>query len=153
MGSQMKRLFSLLLVAMLGTAGCDNLADSVRSRLEPNGNPHVRVFSADEKTAYAAALAALDQIDFHFTHGGPAEGEMEALSSITHDADGSRQVSLAAEFRVANGGGTEVTVRMKEILETDPEAHLGQGTETPLRDTPLYEVFFRNISQELELKK
>ena len=149
----MRRLYSLLLAAMLGAAGCDNVVDSVRTHLQPSGDPHVRVFAADERTTYAAALAALDQVDFHFTHGGPAEGELEAMSSITHDADGSRQVSLAAEFRAANGGGTEVTVRMKEILETDPDAHLGQGTETPLRDTPLYEVFFRNISQQLELKK
>jgi hypothetical protein len=98
-------------------------------------------------------LAALDQFDFRFTHGGPAEGHLEAISSITHDSDGARQVSLVAEFRLANGGGTEIAVRMKEILEADSDAHLGQGTETPLRDTPLYEVFFHNIGQQLGLRK
>jgi hypothetical protein len=92
-------------------------------------------------------------MDFRFIHGGPAEGEMAALSSIQHESDGDRQVSLAAEFRVANGGGTEVTVRMKEVVETDPDAHLGQGVESPLRDTPLYAVFFHAIDQQLNPAK
>jgi len=147
----MKGALAFLLAAVaLAAAGCDNVADSVRDRLEPRADPHIRVFAADEKATYAAARAALDQIDFRFTRGGPAEGEMEAISPITHDqAEGARQVSLAAEFRAANGGGTEVSVRMKEIIEADSDGHLGQGTEAPLRDTPLYEVFFRTIGQQL----
>jgi hypothetical protein len=143
----------LVAAAALAAAGCANVADDVRARLQPDVAPHVQVFAADPKAAYAAALAALDQMDFRYTHGGPAQGELEAISSIRHESDGDRQVSLAAEFRVAADGGTEVSVRMKEAVEADPDAHLGQGVEGPLRDTPLYAVFFRAIDQELAARK
>jgi hypothetical protein len=151
---RMNRMLTLACLFLLfAAAGCDNVVDSVRARMEPAVEPHVRVFAADERTTYAAALAALDQIDFRFTHGGPAQGEMEAISSITREDADARQVSLVAEFQAAGGGGTEITVRMKEIVETDSNGELGQGVESPLRDTPLYEVFFHYIDQGLAPKK
>lgn len=142
--------FAALLIA---AAGCDNVVDNFRDRLQPNIEPHVHVFAADERTTYAAALAALDQIDFRFTHGGPAQGEMEAISSVMREDAGARQVSLVAEFRVADGGGTEMSVRMKEAVEDNSDTHLGQGIESPLRDTPLYEAYFHAIDEQLAAKK
>ena len=43
--------------------------------------------------------------------------------------------------------GTEVSVWFKEIVEGDSEHRQGFATETPMRDTPLYETFFRGIQQ------
>ena len=45
-------------------------------------------------------------------------------------------------------GGTEVRLTLKEIIE-DSSEHLGMATTSPLRDTPLYEVFFHAIQANL----
>ena len=50
-------------------------------------------------------------------------------------------------------GGTEVNVRLTEIIEIDSSNRAGQATETPLRDTPQYEVFFRSVQQALDAQK
>jgi hypothetical protein len=50
-------------------------------------------------------------------------------------------------------GGTELSVTLTEIIEADSRGRAGQGTATPLRDTPLYEVLFRNVQQALDSQK
>jgi serine/threonine protein kinase len=50
-------------------------------------------------------------------------------------------------------GGTEVTVVLKEIVEADSADHAGVATETPLRDTPLYDNFLRAIQKALDARK
>ncbi len=47
-------------------------------------------------------------------------------------------------------GGTQLTVRITEIIEADSSNRAGQATETPLRDTPQYDVFLRRVQQALE---
>lgn len=142
------RLSMLCLAAFL-LAGCATV-ESVRDKIEAGPPPRVRVFPADPRTTYKAARAALDQMGYTFEHGGPAEGELTALGPVMPaDIEGSsHQYSLAAHFRAVEGG-TEVSVQMKEIYEEDTEHHQGMATTSPLRDTPLYEVFFRGIRQAL----
>jgi hypothetical protein len=48
-----------------------------------------------------------------------------------------------------DGKGTGVAVRLTEILEADSSNRAGQATESPLRDTPQYDVFFRRVGQAL----
>ena len=48
-------------------------------------------------------------------------------------------------------GGTQLTVRITEILEADSSNRAGMATETPLRDTPQYDVFLRRVKQALEV--
>jgi hypothetical protein len=141
-------LTGFLLASALLLAGC-SVADSVRDRVAADHAPHARVFAAEPRAAYAAAHAALDPMGFRLTHGGPAEGQMEALSSVMAGEAGekARQVSLRAEFHAADGG-TEVQVWLKEIIEDD-SARLGMATTTTMRDTPLYEVFFHAIQANL----
>jgi hypothetical protein len=141
-------LGGLLLAGALLLGGCA-VADSVRERVAADHAPHTRVFAADPRAAYAAAHAALDPMGFRFTHGGPAEGLMDALSAVMPGEAGenARQVSLHAEFHAAEGG-TEVRVTLKEIIEDDAD-RLGMATTTGLRDTPLYEVFFHAIQANL----
>ena len=141
-------LASLFLATALLLAGC-SVADSVRERVAADNTPRTRTFAAEPRATYAAAHAALDPMGFRFTHGGPAEGQMDALSSVMAGEAGekARQVSLHAEFHSADGG-TEVKVWLKEIIEDD-SSHLGMATTTPMRDTPLYEVFFHAIQSNL----
>jgi hypothetical protein len=86
---------------------------------------------------------------YTFSRGGPAEGWLDALGPVLPGDAGenARQISLHAEFHAAEGG-TEVALNLKEIIE-DSSAHLGMATTTPLRDTPLYEVFFHAIQANL----
>lgn len=141
-------LSGLALAGVLFLAGCA-VTDSVRDRIAANNAPHVRVFASDPRPTYAAALASLDPMGFRLTHGGPAEGQMDALSAVMPGEPGenAEQISLHAEFHSADGG-TEVKVTLKDIVEDDSN-HLGMATSTHMRDTPLYEVFFHAIQQNL----
>jgi hypothetical protein len=44
-----------------------------------------------------------------------------------------------------SGGGTSVEVSLTEILSADPTNKEDMATQTPCRDTPLYDVFFKDI--------
>jgi len=136
-------------------AGCDEIPDSLRDRVDGAEAPHVRVYAADQRTTYLGARAAVDQLGFRFVRGGPATGQLEALSELSPgDSQGStQQFSLKAKFSPTLDGGTEVSVWLKEIVEADSTNHQGFATESPLRDTPLYETFFRAIQQGIDGKK
>ena len=153
------RRFPLRLLALLGLllAGCEQMPESLRDRM-PGGSgaqPHIRAFPADPKATFAAARTALDQMGYRVTGGGPAQGRISALSDVSRgDWPGSsHQFSLQAEFHpTLDGSGTEVSVRMTEVIEDDSVNHQGQGTETALMDTPLVEVFFHGIQQNLPVQ-
>jgi len=135
-------------------AGCDStIGDTFHTALSPREAPRTRVFQADGKAAYAAAKAAAEEMGYHYVKGGPAEGELDELSEITggDDSGSSRQVSLKVLLSPADPSGTSVEVSFEEILEsTSTGATPGMATESPLKDTPLYEVFFRTLGNDLQ---
>jgi hypothetical protein len=145
----------LLAAAFMLCAGCDEIPDSLRDRIDGAEAPHVRVYAADQRTTYAAARAAVDELGFRFVKGGPATGELEALSALAPgDNQGStQQFSLKATFSPTPDGGTEASLWLKEVVEADSANRQGFATESPLRDTPLYETFFRAIQQGIDGKK
>jgi hypothetical protein len=149
----MKTLSVALCCASALLAGCDStIGDSVQSALSPRESPRSRVFQAEGRAAYAAAKAAAEEMGYHYVKGGPAEGELDELSEITggEDSGGSRQVSLKVRLSPADPSGTTVEVSFEEILETTQNgATPGMATEAPLKDTPLYEVFFRTLGNDL----
>jgi hypothetical protein len=133
-------------------SGCESgLPDDVRSALGPREAPRTRVFQADQKATYAAVKAAADEMGYKFEHGGPAEGRLEAMSPINRgdDPGSARQVSMKVTLSPAAESGTEVEVSLVEVIEEDTANQPGMATQTPLRDTPLYEVFFRNVQTAL----
>jgi hypothetical protein len=150
--------FSLSFLVL--AAGCESVSDmkdGVSERLNARNEPKVRVFAADQRATYAAALRAVGQMDYRFLHGGPAQGRLEAVSGLsTNDTlNGSRQIQLKLTLRPAIGAdpGTEMSLWLNEIIEADSTQKAGQGTSSPLRDTPLYEVFFRTVQQALDAAK
>jgi hypothetical protein len=135
-------------------AGCESdsdFSDSVHTVLAGREASRSRVFQADQKATYAAARAAVDQLGYRFLRGGPAEGKIDALSGISggDETNSSRQISLKVRMEYEPETGTTVTVSFSEIIEGDSSNQPGMATETPMRDTPLYEVFFRNLQQAL----
>src|ERR1022692_2463011 len=134
-------------------AGCESgIEDTVRSAIAPREAPRSRVFQADQKAAYAAALAAADQMGYRFVRGGLAEGRLEELSGISSgdDTGSSRQISMRVRLSPDEEAGTAVSVAFNEIIESDSKNLPGVATETPMRDSALYEVFFRNLQQALQ---
>jgi len=134
-------------------AGCESgIEDTVRSALAPREAPRTRVFQADQKAAYAAARTAADEMGYRYVRGGPAEGVLDELSGISSgdDTGSSRQISMRVRLSPDAEAGTEVSVAFNEIIEANSRDLPGMATETPLRDTALYEVFFRNLQQALQ---
>jgi hypothetical protein len=150
MTKQNRTALGLVAAIFLAGAGCDEVTEPLQEEISSAARPEVRVFSADQRTTYDSARAALGQIGFHFVRGGPAGGELEALSGLeTGDTEGStEQFSLKVRLS-PTPEGTEVSLWFKEIIEGDSEHRQGFATETPMKDTPLYETYFRAIQQGL----
>jgi hypothetical protein len=143
-------LFSSFLCLVL--AGCDSVSEQLRAPFVAP-QPKSRVFATDQRTTYAAARAAYDDIGFGFARGGPAQGVLEGLSSVQTGGEtsmnGARQLQLEAHFSPAADGGTQVDVVMHELVQSDMNQHPGMGTSTLLRDSPVYEGFFAAIGRRL----
>lgn len=144
--------------ALLGLgllSGCEMMSDtatSVRERIAARDEGKVRSYAAQPRAVYDAVKSASADMGYRFVRGGPAQGEFEALSGVkpgeTHGS--ARQISMKVALRgTLDGKGTEVTVRLREIIEADSSNRAGQATEAPLRDTPQYDVFFRRIGTVL----
>jgi hypothetical protein len=133
-------------------SGCESgFSDDVHSVLGPREAPKSRVFQADQKATYAAVKAAADSMGYRFVRGGPAEGELEALSGITggDEPRSSHQVSMKVHLSPNGDSGTVVEVSLTEMIEDQTPGEPAMATQTPLRDTPLYEVFFRDVQSGL----
>ena len=146
----------LLGFASLLVAGCTSLSDAAheaRGRLAARDEPKTRIFATPTRVAYEAVRSAARQMGYRFVRGGPAQGEFEALSGVgPGEASGSsRQVAVKVRLHaMSDGTGTEIAVRFTEIIEADSANRAGIATESPLRDTPQYEVFFRHVQGALD---
>jgi hypothetical protein len=147
-------LFAVALAA-LGLAGCESISDAtsgVRERVSARAAPQTRTFQSTQRATYDAVRSAATDMGYRFIRGGPAQGEFEAISRVgSGEIHGTaRQIGMKVLLQpTLDGKGTDVTVRLTEILEADSSNRAGQATETPLRDTPQYDVFFRRIGQTL----
>jgi hypothetical protein len=144
-------------VLCLALAGCESVRDvtsSVRERVAGRSTPHTHLFAAESRALYAATRSAINDMGFNFVRGGPAQGEIDAISGLSSDnaLRTTRQISMKVRL-VTVSGGTEARVTLSEVIEDDFNKGAGRGTESPLRDTPLYEVLFHHIEQALAAAK
>lgn len=151
---------ALALLAAWLLAGCESMSDatsSVRERIATRGDAvvHAQTYTAEQRATYEAVRAAAAKMGYRFVRGGPAQGEFEAVSGIGGgDRIGSsRQLAMKVKLQPAPEGGTNVSIKITEIIEADSSNRAGQATQTPLRDTPQYEVFFRRVGEELAAPK
>ena len=144
-----------LIAALLGgllLSGCgSSFPDDMHSVLGPREAPRSQVFQGEQKAVYAAVRTAAEGLGYKFVSGGPAEGRLEARSGIGggDDPGSARQISMKVELSPAAESGTEVEVSLVEIIEENPANQPGMATQTPLRDTPLYDVFFHSVQTAL----
>ncbi|MBL9208948.1 MAG: hypothetical protein JNL92_00685 [Opitutaceae bacterium] len=155
----MARTARVAVVALaLTLAGCESVSDAtsaVRERMAARDQPHVKTFGAAPRATYDAVRAAATDMGYRFIRGGPAQGEFEAISGLRsgETIGTARQISMKVALRpTLDGKGTDVSVWLKEIIEADSSNRAGQATETPLRDTPQYDVFFLRVGRILGVK-
>lgn len=155
----MSRFASVLLVGVgMAVAGCESVSDAtsaVRERMAARDQPQVKTFAAPPRATYDAVRAAATDMGYRFVRGGPAQGEFEAISGLrSGETIGSaRQIAMKVTLKpTLDGTGTEVSVRLREIIEADSSNRAGQATEAPLRDTPQYDVFFLRVGRMLGVK-
>ena len=151
----------LAVVLMFGAvvlAGCDTLDDaasSVRDRFAARNEPRTKTFSSPPRVVYDAVKAAASSMGYSFVRGGPAQGEFEAVSGVAPGEMAGTAQQLTMKVRLhggLDGTSTDVSVRFTQILEEDSRDRPGMATEATMRDTPLYEVFFRGVQQALDTR-
>ncbi|OHE82986.1 MAG: hypothetical protein A3G75_08375 [Verrucomicrobia bacterium RIFCSPLOWO2_12_FULL_64_8] len=137
----------LLAVLLFGCATVGDLRDAVKERLV--GEPKVKVVKADVRAAFEAARQAMEHLGYQYVRGGPAQGELEGLTRISGGgaSRSARQRSISIRLRALDGESTEIRVLLKEIVEADSG---DLTTQTPLRESPGYEVFFVEVDRRLK---
>ncbi len=141
---------------LLSLTGCDTVRTKVSQRM---AGPvyQVKDVVVDQRKAYEVARVALAKINFTPERsGGPAQGKLSALGPLhpSSSAPGTaRQMRFDAKFSpVVEGSGTKIEVLFSELVEDDFNKRPGQGSLMPLRDSSLYEVYFRYIDEVLAAK-
>ena len=150
-----RRVLSVLIVAgCLGFAGCEStrndFAAGVREKFS-GPTYKTRVFNGETRAVFDAALATAKQLGFRITREGAAQGVIEGVSGLDSDATlrGTRQQTIKVRLDNLATGGTEVGVLFTEVVEDDFNKSAGQGTETSLRDSPLYASFWSGMTGQL----
>ena len=149
----MKSFFRLLVVAFcLTLVGCETTRHEVAARVSEKftGPTYVRrIYAAEPRIVFDQARATAERLGFRITKAGPAQGVLDGVSGLASDDHlrGSQQLTVKVRLAPTLDGGTEVAVLFTEIIEADFDKGAGQGTETSLRNHPLYESFFAGLSQ------
>ncbi|HTJ79589.1 MAG TPA: hypothetical protein VL357_11390 [Rariglobus sp.] len=154
----MKTFFAVVLSTLvLALTGCGTVGSDFTANVrEKFAGPTYRtkVVTGDSKAVYEAALVSVDKLGFRVVGGGAAQGRIEALSglSASDSLKGTRQLAMKVKLSPVASGGIEAAVLITEQVEDDFNKGAGQATETTLRNTPLYDVFFRSFEEALAAK-
>lgn len=156
----MNRKLLLGVVALgLALAGCESLSDTaqnVREKLAgARDDGRTKSYAAASRPTYEAVRMAAQQMGYRFVRGGPAQGELEAVSGVGpgDSLRSARQLRIKVRLHAEDDKSTQVTINITEVIEDDSKSRAGQATETPLKDTPQYEVFFREVQKALDNAK
>lgn len=140
-------------LAMIGLAGCGTGGQDFGAGFrEKIGGPDFehRTLAGTQEQAFVAAQKILFDMGFKLTRTRAAQGIIEAIGRISSDSThvGSRQRAAYVQLDEVVDG-VQVEVRFTEIVEDSFGKGAGRATENTMRDTPLYEVFFRQLEESL----
>lgn len=140
------------LVLFTGCKNLDDAASNMRDRISGKDESRTRTFRASQREVYQAVRASAEKMGYRFQRGGAAQGFFEAVSGIGQGdvLRTSRQIAMKVSLKPAPSEGTEVTVRLTEIVEAEGANRSLSAQEAPLQGTPQYEVFFRLIQQAID---
>jgi hypothetical protein len=139
-------------------SGCETVSDvaaDMRDRVAARNEGRTKMFAAGDRATFEAVRAAAGTMGYRILRAGAAQGELEAVNTLGTEGSlrSSRQIAMKVRVRAVDERTSEVNVRLTEIIETDSADRAGLATETPLRDTPQYEVFFRAVQRAIEAQK
>jgi hypothetical protein len=141
-----------VIALLTGCGAFSGATDNMRKRIATGDAGQTRNYSANQRDTYQAARLAAERMGYRIQRGGAAQGFLEAVSGIGQgdDVRSSRQFAMKVALLPSRDEGTEVNVRLTEIIEAQGAHRALQATEAPLQGTPQYEVFFRAVQQALE---
>jgi hypothetical protein len=153
----MKPIAWSVLILCAGLTGCQWFSDAgsqAREKFAARDDGRTRTFAAPQRATYQAVRKAAEHMGFRFLRGGAAQGYLEAVSGLGQGETNRsvRQLVLKVELRRSLDEGTEVIVRLTEVIETESANRAALATESPLQGTPQYEVFFRNVQQAIDVQ-
>lgn len=149
-------VYSCVIALAAALVGCESMGDaasSVREKFAERNAPQTRSYSATHRAVFDAAKATAEQMGYRVVKAGAAQGTLEAISGVRggERVGSSRQLSMKVKLEGTAEGPTTVAVRITEIIEADSSNRAGVATETPLRDTPQYSVFFEGVERALKV--
>lgn len=143
-------IFAFLALCLSGCQFMDSASSGVKERWTARNTGRTHNYTADSKALYNAAVQAAKTLDFRVIKGGPAQGFFDAVNKIQSDNSFSSSRQLSMKVKITHvGEECELRLIINELIEEDSRRAMGMSTETPLVDTPLYEVFFRTVQQNL----
>ncbi|MFA5266133.1 MAG: hypothetical protein WC378_20105 [Opitutaceae bacterium] len=152
----MKAVPLFLAALSLFLAGCESMqsaAGSVKERWAARDTGKVRILPAEPKVVFEAARASIESMGFRITRSGAAQGRIDAVNGLQSDDSLRSSRQIVMKVRITRlGSGTELRAFLTEVIEDNSSTRTGMATETPLIDTPLYEVFFRQVTQTVGKK-
>jgi hypothetical protein len=154
----MKTIFAVVLLGfVLALTSCGSVGtDFQKSVSEKFDGPtyHTKVVTADGRAAYDAAKRAVEKLGLRIVGGGAAQGRIEALSGLSANdsLQGASQLAMKVKLNPVSSDGTEIALLITEQVQDDFNKGAGQVTETPLRESALYEAFFRMVEHTLAAK-
>lgn len=143
----------VLALAAVGLTGCGTSGQDFSAGFrEKISGPEFQkqTFGGTQEQAFEATQKILYDMGFRLTRTRAATGIVEAISSISSDSAHVGSLQRAAYVRLDEVvGGVLVEVRFTEIIEDSFGRGSPGATENTLRDTPLYQVFFRQLGNVL----
>lgn len=143
----MKSLLVFALCSIGFLAGCDSMSSRVRDRFTPVA-PQTRVFAANRRAVFNAALTAVKNIELLVGRKSLAQGVIEAYAPIRegdaiHDT---RQTTLKITLTETDDGQTQVGLLVSDSTEG---SFPGGVSEQDLREHSLYGLYFAALQQVL----
>lgn len=137
----------MLAVPGCGTSGQDYTA-GLREKVQGPDYRTTLLEDRQQGEVFTAAVAALENMGFRVTRSRAAAGVIEGMSGLRSDDAliGSHQRAVYVRLR-QNLDAVRVEVRFTEIVEESFAKGPGRATENTLRDTPLHEVFLREVGK------
>lgn len=144
--------FALAVALLSGCATLSDAAGGMREAMAERDQPRTHSYAAPQRVTYQAVRVAAEKMGYRFLKGGAAQGRFEAVSSVGSGESNrsSRQIAMKVDLKPTLDEGTEIAVRLTEVIESESATRSVMTTESPLRGTPQYEVFFRAVQQALE---
>ena len=146
----MKSMLLFFLGASLLLTGCESMESRVSDRFS-GVLPHTRVYSADQKTVYYAAQAAMKNVGLLLGRTSISKWSIDGYAPIRASTETSdaRQTTIEVRLFETENLGTRVEVLVYEQTEGN---FPGGKSASALREHSLYENYFAALQQVLEAK-